>query len=159
MDDPTNTTSLPALDGSTDIAAWVHITAALQGIESVAGPLDDFVAAASRLSDAGADLDPIETLLTALSRAGILTGTQSVLLHAAYLRQRADRFAAAPGSPDAMVARTETRRRAVQASIASARIEGGEPEPVAVALAEQWATGELELDEVIRRLHALYARA
>jgi hypothetical protein len=34
------------------------------------------------------DLDPIERLLLAIERAGIVDGRQGMLLHAAYLRQK-----------------------------------------------------------------------
>lgn len=159
MDDPTSTTTLPALDGSTDIAAWVRAAAEQHGVTATPGPLDGFVAEASRLSDAEARLDPIEELLLALGRDGVLTGTQDVLLHAAYLRQRADRFAKGQGLIAHNPTRTETRRNALDSAIAASRIEGGEPTPADVDVIDQWATGAIEMEEVIARLRATHARS
>ena len=70
------------------VAAWVRATAHHHDIDFSPGPIDVFADAISRLSDAEVRLDTIEQLLLALERAGIVTGRQGVLLHAAYLRQK-----------------------------------------------------------------------
>ena len=75
--------------GDVDVAAWVRETAAHHGVVFAEAPVDVFANAVSRLSDAEVRLDPVEQLLLALERADIVTGRQGVLLHAAYLRQKA----------------------------------------------------------------------
>lgn len=76
-----------AIDGRTNVAAWIRITAQQAGVTAEPQPIDTFANAVSRLSDAGVQLDNTEQLLLALDRAGIVTGTNAVRLHAAYLRQ------------------------------------------------------------------------
>jgi hypothetical protein len=49
-------------------------------------PNHQFVKAVSRLSDGVVDLDPVEELLVALGRAGVLTSFQRGLLQVHYLR-------------------------------------------------------------------------
>jgi len=49
-------------------------------------PNHQFVKALSRLSDGVVELDPVEELLVALGRAGILTSYQRGLLQVHYLR-------------------------------------------------------------------------
>jgi hypothetical protein len=49
-------------------------------------PNEDFVKAASRLSDGAVDLDPVEQLLVALGRAGVISSFQRGLLQVHYLR-------------------------------------------------------------------------
>lgn len=71
-----------------DIAAWIRSTARRHGVTFTTGPADAFADAVSRLSDAGVLLDSVEQELLAVERAGIVTGRQGVLLHAAYLRQK-----------------------------------------------------------------------
>ena len=71
-----------------NIAAWVRTTARHHSITFAPGPVDAFADAVSRLSDAGVLLDSVEQELLAIERAGIVTGRQGVLLHAAYLRQK-----------------------------------------------------------------------
>ncbi len=75
--------------GDVDVAAWVRETAAHHGVVLAEASVDVFANAVSRLSDAEVRLDPIEQLLLALERAEIVVGRQGVLLHAAYLRQKA----------------------------------------------------------------------
>ena len=70
------------------IAAWTCATARRHGIVALSEPIDLFAEAVSRPSDAEVELDPIERLLLAIERAGIIDGHRGVLLHAAYLRQR-----------------------------------------------------------------------
>jgi hypothetical protein len=50
--------------------------------------VDTFADAISCISDAEVDLDPIERLLLAIERAGIVDGRQGALPHAACLRQK-----------------------------------------------------------------------
>lgn len=77
-----------AITGKTKAACWIRDTAHRHGVSYTDSPLDCFAAAVSRLSDADVQLDQTEELLLALTRAGIVSGTQSFRLHAAYLRQR-----------------------------------------------------------------------
>jgi hypothetical protein len=49
-------------------------------------PNDKFVKAVSRLSDGVVELDPVEELLVALGRAGVITSFQRGLLQIHYLR-------------------------------------------------------------------------
>ena len=88
MDEQTNTASLPLLDGSADLAAWVTTTAHVHGVDVSHEPLDVFANAVSSLSDAGVQTDRVEDLLLALSRAGVITPLERLQLHSAYLRQR-----------------------------------------------------------------------
>lgn len=74
-------------DGSrTYIASWVRSTAKERRITYREKAMDSFARAASRLSDADADLDPIEDLLIALRRAHVITPFQRGLLQVQYLR-------------------------------------------------------------------------
>jgi hypothetical protein len=94
MDQPTVTYDTETIDlehaihGAGGVAAWTLATAKHDGIVEKAEPVDAFADAVSRLSDAEVDLDPIERLLLAIERAGVIDGRQGVLLHAAYLRQK-----------------------------------------------------------------------
>ena len=76
-----------AIAGRTNVAAWIQATAQQAGVSAEPQPVDVFADAVSRLSDAAVRLDPVEQLLLALDRAGIVTGPSAVRLHAAYLRQ------------------------------------------------------------------------
>lgn len=77
-----------AIAGRTTTAAtWIRDQARRHGVTFAETPVDTFAAGVSRLSDAGVQLDETEQLLLALERAGIVSGTQSFALHAAYLRQ------------------------------------------------------------------------
>jgi hypothetical protein len=49
-------------------------------------PNDKFVRGVSRLSDGVVDLDPVEELLVALGRAGVITSFQRGLFQVQYLR-------------------------------------------------------------------------
>ena len=71
---------------SAAIAAWAQATADALGITVTPTPQDAFIKAVSRLSDGVVDLDPVEQLLIALGRAGVLTSHQQVLLQLHYLR-------------------------------------------------------------------------
>jgi hypothetical protein len=51
-------------------------TAENHGLVAQTEPIDTFADAVSRLSDAEVDLDPIERLLLAIERAGIVDGRQ-----------------------------------------------------------------------------------
>ena len=89
MDNATQTIDLEhAIHGTGGVAAWTRATAERHGISPRREPVDTFADAVSRLSDAEVELDPIEHLLLALERAGVVDGRQGVLLHAADLRQR-----------------------------------------------------------------------
>ncbi len=68
------------------IASWVRATGAERGFSAHRRPVDTFAMAASRLSDAEVDLDPVEETLIALQRAGVITSYQRGLLQVGYLR-------------------------------------------------------------------------
>lgn len=57
-----------------------------RGIAVRSLPNDKFVKAVSRLSDGVVDLDPVEELLVALGRTGVITSYQRGLLQVRYLR-------------------------------------------------------------------------
>jgi hypothetical protein len=71
---------------SSMIAVWVRSTAHQRVIFVRRMPNDKFVRAASRLSDGVVDLDPVEQLLVALGRAGVISSFQRGLLQVQYLR-------------------------------------------------------------------------
>ena len=71
---------------SLGIANWVRATAKERKISILRMPLDRFARAASRLSDAEAELDQVERLLVALGRSGVITPFQRGLLQVHYLR-------------------------------------------------------------------------
>ncbi|HEY2115949.1 MAG TPA: hypothetical protein VGJ51_12715, partial [Candidatus Angelobacter sp.] len=71
---------------SLGIAKWVRATAQERNISILRMPSDRFAKAASRLSDAEADLDQVEQLLVALGRSRIITPFQRGLLQVHYLR-------------------------------------------------------------------------
>jgi hypothetical protein len=68
------------------ISRWAEATARERGISVRRMPNDKFVKAVSRLSDGVVDLDPVEELLVALGRAGVITSFQRGLLQVHYLR-------------------------------------------------------------------------
>jgi hypothetical protein len=72
--------------GSSDIANWVKTTARQRDISVRGLPNQKFFKAISRLSDGVVDLDPVEELLVALGRAGVITSFQRGLLQVNYLR-------------------------------------------------------------------------
>ena len=72
--------------GSNDIADWVKTTARQKSISVRSLPNQKFLKAVSRLSDGVVDLDPVEELLIALGRAGVITSFQRGLLQVNYLR-------------------------------------------------------------------------
>lgn len=71
---------------SLGIANWVRATAKERNISILRMPSDRFARAASRLSDAEADLDQVERLLVALGRSRVITPFQRGLLQVHYLR-------------------------------------------------------------------------
>jgi hypothetical protein len=71
---------------SNDIANWVKTTARERGVSVRSLPNQKFFKAVSRLSDGVVDLDPVEELLVALGRAGVITSFQRGLLQVHYLR-------------------------------------------------------------------------
>ena len=71
---------------SHDIADWARLTASERGITICRLPSNKFVKAVSRLSDGVIDLDPVEELLIALGRAGVITSFQRGILQIHYLR-------------------------------------------------------------------------
>ena len=75
-----------ATGDSGTIAQWTLSTAQELGICVRHRPSDKFVKAVSRLSDGVVDLDPVEELLVALGRAGVLSSFQRGLLQVHYLR-------------------------------------------------------------------------
>ena len=68
------------------IASWTRQVAEERGIRLRPMPNDRFVKAVSRLSDGVVDLDPVEELLVALGRAGVISSYQRGLLQVHYLR-------------------------------------------------------------------------
>jgi hypothetical protein len=68
------------------IASWVQSTALERGVAVRSMPTDTFARAASRLSDAQVDLDPVEEMLIALRQAGVISAFQRGLLQVNYLR-------------------------------------------------------------------------
>ena len=68
------------------IANWARDVAQERGIRLRPRPNDKFVKAVSRLSDGVVDLDPVEELLVALGRAGVISAYQRGLLQVHYLR-------------------------------------------------------------------------
>lgn len=75
-----------ASSSSSDIASWVQTTARQRGIIVRRLPNQKFVKAVSRLSDGVVDLDPVEELLVAMGRAGVISSFQRGLLQVHYLR-------------------------------------------------------------------------
>lgn len=75
-----------ATRSSSEIANWVQTTARQKGIAVRRLPNQKFVKAVSRLSDGVVDLDPVEELLVALGRAGVISSFQRGLLQVHYLR-------------------------------------------------------------------------
>jgi hypothetical protein len=75
-----------ATGDSRTIAQWTLSTAQDRGICVRHRTSDKFVKAVSRLSDGVVDLDPVEELLVALGRAGVISSFQRGLLQVRYLR-------------------------------------------------------------------------
>jgi hypothetical protein len=71
---------------STRIAEWAQSTARQRGISARRMHNYRFVKAVSRLSDGVVDLDPVEELLVALGKAGVISSFQRGLLQVHYLR-------------------------------------------------------------------------
>jgi hypothetical protein len=78
-----------AVDRIGDAAAAISTMAWTHGITAEPAPIDAFVDAAARLSDAEVTFDHIERLLLGLARANLVTDEQRFALHAAYLHQKA----------------------------------------------------------------------
>lgn len=76
-----------AMAGTTNAASWIRDMARHHGVTFAQAPVDTFATAVSCLSDAGVQLDEIEQLLLALTRAGVVSDAQRFALHATYLRQ------------------------------------------------------------------------
>ena len=68
------------------IAQWTLSVAKERGIRVRPSPNEQFIKAVSRLSDGVVDLDPVEELLVALGRAGVISAFQRGLLQVHYLR-------------------------------------------------------------------------
>lgn len=68
------------------IAQWTIQVARERGISARPHPNEQFIKAVSRLSDGVIDLDPVEELLVALGRAGVISAFQRGLLQVRYLR-------------------------------------------------------------------------
>jgi hypothetical protein len=68
------------------IAQWTFSLAKERGVRVRPRPNEQFIKAVSRLSDGVVDLDPVEELLVALGRAGVISTFQSGLLQVNYLR-------------------------------------------------------------------------
>src|SRR5258708_14188210 len=73
-------------NGSSEaMARWAEATAK-ERASRCGRPNDKFVKAVSHLSDGVVELDPVEELLVALGRAGVITSFQRGLLQIHYLR-------------------------------------------------------------------------
>ena len=68
------------------IARWASAVAKERDIRVRPRPNEQFIKAVSRLSDGVVDLDPVEELLVALGRAGVISAFQRGLLQIHYLR-------------------------------------------------------------------------
>ena len=88
MDDTRNTPPALGADQIGDVAATIATLAWTHGLTAEPEPVDVFVQAAARLSDAECDLDRTERLLLALARAGVVTDEERLALHVAYLHQK-----------------------------------------------------------------------
>jgi hypothetical protein len=75
-----------ASNDAASIAQWTFALAKERGISFRPRPNEQFIKAVSRLSDGVVDLDPVEELLVALGRAGVITAFQRGLLQVQYLR-------------------------------------------------------------------------
>lgn len=75
-----------AHSNSLNIASWARQVACERGIRLRPRSNDKFVKAVSRLSDGVVELDPVEELLVALGRAGVISSYQRGLLQVHYLR-------------------------------------------------------------------------
>lgn len=75
-----------ANNDAASIAQWTFTLAKERGISFRPRPNEQFIKAVSRLSDGVVDLDPVEELLVALGRAGVITAFQRGLLQVQYLR-------------------------------------------------------------------------
>lgn len=71
-----------------DVGGFAAALAKRHAITDEPAPIDAFTAAVSRLSDAEVRPDTTQDLLTALGRAGVLTGHDVTMLLAAHLRQQ-----------------------------------------------------------------------
>lgn len=78
-----------ALRSGANVAALVRDLAHAHSVSSAASPVDMFAGAVSRLADADVQTDETEDLLVALTRAGVISSTDSMALHATHLRQTA----------------------------------------------------------------------
>jgi hypothetical protein len=75
-----------ASNDASSIAQWTFTLAKERCIRVRPRPNDQFIKAVSRLSDGVVDLDPVEELLVALGRAGVISAFQRGLLQVNYLR-------------------------------------------------------------------------
>lgn len=75
-----------AKNDAASIAQWTSTVAKERGIRVRPRPNEQFIKAVSRLSDGVVDLDPVEELLVALGRAGVISAFQRGLLQVHYLR-------------------------------------------------------------------------
>ena len=66
----------------------IFTLAAANGIIDEREPIDEFVDAAARLSDADVTFDAAERLLILLRRRGIISDEECFILHAAYLKKK-----------------------------------------------------------------------
>ena len=75
-----------AKEDAVSIARWASAVAKERDIRVRPRPNEQFIKAVSRLSDGVVDLDPVEELLVALGRAGVISAFQRGLLQIHYLR-------------------------------------------------------------------------
>ncbi len=86
------------IQDSASVAAWARAIALQHGIAFMAGSVDIFANAVSRLSDLDVQVDEVEQLLLALGRRGIITNQQRCALHGAYVHRGSPIDAAGPTS-------------------------------------------------------------
>ncbi len=86
------------IQNSASVAEWVRAIARQHGIAFMAGSVDIFANAVSRLSDLDVHVDEIEQLLLALGRRGIITNQQRCALHGAYVHRGSRSAAGGPKS-------------------------------------------------------------
>jgi hypothetical protein len=129
-----------ALAGTFDVASWMREAAQAHRL-SAARPLSATDTAA-KVPELASKPDPIEVLILALARAGIVTEAHQARLRASHARQK-------PTPAD-----LRRRQFAAREAVASARTEGGEVGPDARALLDQWAAGQIDQEKMIQQIKA-----
>jgi hypothetical protein len=78
----------PRTESKAEIANRIRMLAREHGVAFEGTPLDRWAGQITRLAGDAVDLDPIEDLLTALVRAGVMTSRDATILQGAYLGAR-----------------------------------------------------------------------